>query len=465
MSLSPRQLSLSLAVVAVTVASLAFLLAGAGMATVVDSATTLSADDEPDLDEADRAIIEVNVDENGDATWYVNYRYVLDTDSSVEAFENLQTRIEEDTDAYETRFRDNMQTALDSAQAYTGREMSLSDVSVDAQMEPIPQADGQHGVVTYEVGWNGFGAVQDEELGIGDAIHGFYLDPETRLVVVWPEDYELADSPSPQPDVSDPTRLVWDGERHFSADEPDFTLEPASESAGDSPGDESGDGTAPGDSKTEENGDGTDSGDSDAGADGDGTGVHSDEPGEEGAIEEEPGTSDDDLSSGLLALLVVAAVGVVSVGGVVAARRFDLTPDIGLPIGTTTESSVSASEEATLDSDSQDSDTPPTELMTNEERVLAALDDEGGRIKQKSLGERYDWHPSKTSKVVNELKDDGTIDVFRLGRENIVMHPDETLDPTEEDSSTDDDDTAAGTTQRSTTERVRADHRGESDDD
>lgn len=67
------------------------------------------------------------------------------------------------------------------------------------------------------------------------------------------------------------------------------------------------------------------------------------------------------------------------------------------------------------------------ELLSPRERVQHALADNGGRMKQQELAETCDWHPSKTSKVLSDLQEEGAVDVFRLGRENVVTLPEEDL--------------------------------------
>jgi hypothetical protein len=68
---------------------------------------------------------------------------------------------------------------------------------------------------------------------------------------------------------------------------------------------------------------------------------------------------------------------------------------------------------------------PPDELLSNEERVLRLLEQHGGRIKQQRVVEELDWTDAKTSQVVGVLRESGEVDVFRLGRENVIDLPSE----------------------------------------
>lgn len=67
---------------------------------------------------------------------------------------------------------------------------------------------------------------------------------------------------------------------------------------------------------------------------------------------------------------------------------------------------------------------PPQELMSNEEKVLAILEDRDGRVKQQEVAGELDWSDAKTSQVVSRMQDEGRIEVFRIGRENVIRLPD-----------------------------------------
>lgn len=65
------------------------------------------------------------------------------------------------------------------------------------------------------------------------------------------------------------------------------------------------------------------------------------------------------------------------------------------------------------------------ELLSNEERVLQLVRERGGRMKQKEVADELDWTAAKTSKVVGNLRDEGDLEAFRLGRENVIRLPEE----------------------------------------
>lgn len=68
---------------------------------------------------------------------------------------------------------------------------------------------------------------------------------------------------------------------------------------------------------------------------------------------------------------------------------------------------------------------PPSDLLSDEERVLRFLDERGGRVKQQELVSEMEWSESKTSDVVADLQEAETVDVVRIGRENVVALPGE----------------------------------------
>jgi uncharacterized membrane protein len=88
------------------------------------------------------------------------------------------------------------------------------------------------------------------------------------------------------------------------------------------------------------------------------------------------------------------------------------------------DSEVAETGEPDTAAESEASATPPPELLSNEERVLRLLKQNGGRMKQKAVAEQLDWTDAKTSQVVGKLRDDDEIEAFRLGRENVLTLPD-----------------------------------------
>lgn len=81
-----------------------------------------------------------------------------------------------------------------------------------------------------------------------------------------------------------------------------------------------------------------------------------------------------------------------------------------------------------------DDPSPPSELLSNEEQVVRFLETAGGRAKQQEIVEALGWTEAKTSQVLSDMTDTGTVEKFRIGRENVVKLADaeEVTDPERE---------------------------------
>jgi uncharacterized membrane protein len=97
-----------------------------------------------------------------------------------------------------------------------------------------------------------------------------------------------------------------------------------------------------------------------------------------------------------------------------------------LPLPGSSAPAGEAPEPADRDAGSEEPATAPTdELLSDEERVVRLLAEHGGRMKQQDVVAALDWSETKTSQVVGELHEAGTIERYRLGRENVLALPGE----------------------------------------
>jgi uncharacterized membrane protein len=78
------------------------------------------------------------------------------------------------------------------------------------------------------------------------------------------------------------------------------------------------------------------------------------------------------------------------------------------------------------------------ELLSDEDRVVALLEANDGRMRQVKIVEETDWSKSKVSMLLSEMDDAGTISKLRVGRENIIsldgMEPEAAKSPFEDDA-------------------------------
>jgi len=357
---------------------------------------------------ADTVVLRAEVGPDGDARWRIAYRIELRDENTTAAFESLQADIRENTSAYVARFEGRMATTVAAAENATGREMAATNFSVTAQRDAFPTST-DYGVVAYTFTWERFAATQGQRVVAGDALAGLYLDSGTVLTIAWPEGYD-ARSVSPEADRQSETAATWRGERNFGPDQPSVVLAPASalpirpvylaaaavvlagiagavllRRRGDLP----------------------------IGAGDDLGPLQSDDGGDMAAAGAGAGDSDAAPSSGVDA----AADG---------------------PSGGGSTGSGAESEPAERDADDGDSDggstdaeatAPPEDLLSPHERVLRLVRDNGGRMKQTDVTDRLDWSAARTSQVVGDLRDEGDIESFRLGRENVLRIPEADDEP------------------------------------
>ena len=345
--------------------------------------------------DADSTTLAAAVGPDGDADWRVTYRIELDDENATDAFESLRQDIEANRSRFVATFRDRIEATAASAENATGREMSVGNFSVE--VETRAQPDTTFGVVTYRFEWDGFAATDGDRVAAGDALDGLILDSGTALRVAWPDGYGVTDVTPGSTERTDGA-VVWRGPADFESGEPRVTVQQ---------------GVGPTPTQTASPGGGGNVGP----GDGDGT---------------------DGTLGGLLpvaALLLVAGVA----GSVLLARRRGAGP-AGTGEGSDgTRNDADGPEVGAAGGDT--SATPPEELLSNEERVLRLLEETGGRMKQQEVAEELDWTAAKTSQVVGDLRDDGELDSFRLGRENVLTLPDVEIDGGGEDGAgTDTDD-------------------------
>jgi hypothetical protein len=348
--------------------------------------------------DTDSVRLVVGVGENGTASWEVQYWTRLDDENTTAAFESLRSDIESNPERYTDRFASRMRGTVDAAENSTGREMNATGFTVSAETRTPPQ----YGVVSYAFEWQQFAKVEGDELRIGDAIEGIFLDDQTRLVVEWPTGYAVTDI-APEADERRENAAVWRGsETSFVSGEPRIVLKEGSPT------------TTPG---------------------GDGNGGSSDGGSSDGG----DGTPDDGTGGGIPAALAVGAVVVLGVAGVVAwRRRGQLRALVGAstdptataagttPEGeTTTETAEADSGTTAAGATDTSADESRPELLSNEERVLKFVEEQGGRVKQQEIVQAFDWTEARTSQIVRDLRDEGKLEGFRLGRENVLKLPDD----------------------------------------
>ncbi|WP_049920656.1 helix-turn-helix transcriptional regulator [Haloferax sulfurifontis] len=369
--------------------------------------------------EPDSTRIVVDVSESGDATWEIQYWTRLDDENTTEAFQSLRDDVRANPDDYTSAFAERIASTVGAAENATGREMAATNVSVSAETRSLPDS---FGVVSYSFEWSNFAAVDGDRLVVGDAIEGFFLDSSSRLILSWPDDYG-ATTVEPAGDETREHTVIWRGSQtEFVSGEPSVVLE--------------------------------------RGAGGPGTTATA-SPTPTPADSETPAAGDDPFptTTALVAVVLVVLVGAGALylrsrgalgggdggadatdaaGGTAAERPPEATDasageaDSASAGDDTASAAASAGagagasdDESDAGGDGGDEPSPPPELLSNEERVLRLIESRGGRIKQQEVAGALDWTDAKTSKVVRGMRDEGTIEGFRLGRENVLRLPED----------------------------------------
>jgi hypothetical protein len=330
--------------------------------------------------DTDSVRLSVSVGENGSASWTVEYWTRLDGQNTTAAFDSLRSDIDSTPSNFSDPFAARMRSTVATAENSTDREMNATDFHVRAETRAPPE----YGVVVYTFRWDGFAAVDGDRLRVGDAVEGFFLDDRTRLTVEWPAGY-AATQVAPDPDERRSNAVVWRGEAtSFVTGEPTLVLE---SNATTTPGREAG-------------------GDGNAGT-----------PTPDGSESPVPV-----LGAGLLVVLGVAAWWFRD--------RLPIPPGGGSVDGTPADNGATATGAGTgtgtgTTGDADGAQHTRDDLLSNEERVLQFVREEGGRVKQQEIVKAFDWTEARTSQIVRDLRDDGSLEGFRLGRENVLKLPDE----------------------------------------
>lgn len=159
-------------------------------------------------------VTKIHVQEDGDATWTVEIRQTLETQSAEDAFLALSDRIE--TANATTSFRDRLHTTVQKAGERTGREMSVTDFQASAEVQGLST---KQGVVRYTFEWTGFAHGSGDALLLGDAIEGYYVSDGDLLEIRLPENTSAA-TVEPAPDRENGRYLSWTGPQSFGPGEP-----------------------------------------------------------------------------------------------------------------------------------------------------------------------------------------------------------------------------------------------------
>lgn len=370
----------------VVVGCLIVLLAGSCSATVV------ATQDSPDPgflaqpDGFDQTTFEITVLENGSAHWQIKHHRRLANDTERQRFESFARNFKNnETDLYRN-FVSRAGSLTSIGTDATGREMTAKSFDRDAYTN-VTASFGDRGTVELSFTWTNFTQSNDDRVVVGDVFEGgFYIGPNQTIVFERGPTLQFVETiPEPasrtQPDsLARSQRVTWEGEREFSPQRPYIELVPRE---GDTANQSATDKTGP-------------------------TGTNT----------TVGGPVANDVGSDQMLWIVGILIVVVGVSSAVAYRSGTVSlPDRGSErTSETIDQSANSSPSTSMDQ----TPIPDEELLSDNDRVIKLLEENGGRMKQVNIVEVTDWSKSKVSMLLSDMEDEGEISKLRVGRENII---------------------------------------------
>jgi hypothetical protein len=356
--------------------------------------------------DADRVEFRVTVYGNGSAEWLFRYEQQLEDDAERRDFEAFAEEFNtNETDLYRD-FQNRARSLTATGRNATGREMRAEGFDREARIEERGlDASREFGVVDMSFRWSAFAAEEGDRLVVGDVFDGgLYVGPDQAIVFQHGPGLQFAevrpeDAGYSAGTLAESESVTWGGERTFNDNRPRVVLVEA------------------------------------------GTSVS---PTETTAETATPTGTGPGWLLPLAALVLVVVLGVVAAvayrsgrlppGGGAAAESDEGPGGSGSGGGegaTGTESAAAGTADATArdadgnagtDAESAAAGTALSEeeLMSDEERVVSLLEDNGGRMKQVNIVEETGWSKSKVSMLLSDMEEEGTVSKLRVGRENIV---------------------------------------------
>ncbi|WP_255167407.1 helix-turn-helix transcriptional regulator [Natrononativus amylolyticus] len=347
--------------------------------------------------EFDSTTFEITVYENGTATWTFRHDRLLSSSSEEAEFEEFAEEFEEEeTDLY-VRFTEQAQALTGTGSDETDREMEATNFDRSAGIE---RQLNSIGVVEMTFTWTEFAEVDNGTVTVGDVFDGGFYIGSGQTLVVQPGDDLVFASVQPEaeytgPSVEESDSVSWSGDYEFLDGHPHIVFE-----------------------QPTEEGDGADDSD-----------------------EESQTTEPEEESSSWLVVagLLVAALGL---GGAFVWHRFGRSstnggpPDAGTAGATEGAAGGDPAAAGAAAIGSEPDTVPDEDLLTDEDRVVTLIRNNGGRMKQVNIVDETGWSKSKVSMLLSDMEEDGTISKLRVGRENIIslegFEPEATKSPFEE---------------------------------
>jgi hypothetical protein len=367
--------------------------------------------------EFDSTEFQITVYGNGSARWTFLFKQELANESERQDFEEYAARFNSTETELYTDFQSRARALVAEGTDATDRSMNASNFAKEAEVNAV----GNLGLVRMSFTWSAFAVTDGSAVVVGDVFEGgFYIASDQRLVIQRGPGL-VFEAASPRPltsadSLAESDSLTWQGERSFVDNRPRVRLAPPqADTPTPTPTPTPGGGTGPTPTTN-------------------GSGNGSDNPGGGG---------------GPTGFLPVLGLGVLLLAGLGAALAYQAgalpgrgdDDDSGATAadtgggdgdggGASDGAAGAAAGAGAADDSSEDTEpaVPAEELLSDDERVMKLLDENGGRMKQVNIVEETGWSKSKVSMLLSEMEEDGEISKLRVGRENIIskkgMEPD-----------------------------------------
>ena len=329
--------------------------------------------------EFENTLFRIRVFENASARWTIQHSRPLN-DSEVDRFETFADEFESQNTTTYTAFQTRAENLVTFGRNVTGRDMTATGFDRDAYVSELGQT---RGVVEMSFVWTDFGRADEDRVRVGDVFEGgMYVGDGQRLEIgrgpalAFVEVDPDPDSMTNQSSLAESESVTWFGETQFADQQPSAVLAPRSAVTANGGGANGGNGQ-------------------------DATPAESDSDGTMPMI-------------GGLVLLLAAALGVAWYAGLLPTGGTTAT-ESGDAAGTQAETA-----EGAADASAATPEVPSEELLSDEDRVLGLLEENGGRMKQVRIVEETDWSKSKVSMLLSDMEEENRISKLRLGRENII---------------------------------------------
>lgn len=338
------------------------------VALVVGTAVALSSVTAAQEDGSPETTILIDIQSGGDAQWTITMRFFLQTQNDSAAFDQLS----EDYTQGRTDILDvgPFEEAAAHAERSTSRQMTVIAVRRSADR------NGTVGWLELSFTWTNFARLSGDRMELGDVFHtdnGTWfpgLSENQELVIEFPREYAVRSSSRPLENGS--YHVV--GPATFTPGNPSAILER----------------TGPGGTTTR------------------------------------PSTTPPPGGMEVTSLLGVGTVLVfLVVIGYLVVRRGRESPEVPPPVESAEGSSTDQEPTPSVGGGSTET------LLSDEERVMRLLRENGGRMKQVDIVEETDWSNAKVSQLLSEMADQGAVDKLRIGRENLISLPGERPDELE----------------------------------